>query len=221
MNLVQLHRQQFVHNVSGQMGGQMAGSVAGTGSGAEEVFYDPKQINAARKFFKKQKRLQKRNNFEYQRQQRDQNNVQQQSGVAASTGAAPADDGSSEVSSVMAYPRPRGDLAMYASSEASKVNNTNIHVDLRSSGMMGGQPMMTAMMMMGGGGGASGSDRKEPVVRHANNPNMLSDSCNESSADLMLDAERFVIGAESLRALTAKRAKVRMKKIISIELVLL
>lgn len=230
VNLVQLHRQQFVHNGGG--GGSSGGTVmsagihgagGGAGSGAEEAFYNPNQFNVARKFFKKQKRLQKRNNFEYHRQQRDQQQQQNNGGGGA---VANNDDCRSEVSSIVSYPRPRqpsggggGGLAMFASSEASKVNNTNIHVDLRAAGrggaggaggaggMMPSSSLAAGQQLIATGGGGGSEATKEPA-RNANNPNMLSDSCNESSADLMMDAERFVIGAESLRALTAKRAKV-------------
>lgn len=157
VNLVLLHRQQFLHN----------GVVTQSGSEAgPDVFYNPNQINVARKFFKKQKRLQKRNNFEIHRQRDNM-------------------DCMSEVSSIVSFPRrPNNGLALF-SSEASKVNNTNIHLDKKNL--------------------LDNSFRKD-IRQQNSNPNILSDSCNES--DLIIDAERFVIGAENLRALTAKRAKV-------------
>lgn len=168
INLVQMHRQQF-----GAAGGTMT-----AGSGSEDIFYNPNQINVARKFFKKQKRLQKRNNFEYHRsQQRD-------------------GDCMSEVSSIVSFPKRQpgvvGGLAMFASSEASKVNNTNIHIDTKKDG---------------GSGMSSASAYRKDGMRSSNNPNILSDSCNES--DMLIDADRFAMGAEHLRhQLNTKRAKV-------------
>lgn len=169
INLVQMHRQQFG-----------AGGTMTAGSGSEDIFYNPNQINVARKFFKKQKRLQKRNNFEYHRsQQRDV-------------------DCMSEVSSIVSFPKRApggvvgGGLAMFASSEASKVNNTNIHVDTKREG---GQPSTS-----------SAAYRKDGM-RSGHNPNILSDSCNES--DMLIDADRFAMGAEHLRhQLNSNRAKV-------------
>ncbi|KAG4067101.1 hypothetical protein HA402_000092 [Bradysia odoriphaga] len=157
VNLVLLHRQQFLHN-----------SVSQSGSESADVFYNPNQINVARKFFKKQKRLQKRNNFEIHHRYRDNN------------------DCMSEVSSMVSIPRraqPSG-LSIF-SSGASKVNNTNIHLDKKN--------LVDNMF------------HKESRQQNLN-PNILSDSCNES--DLIVDAERFVLGAEGLRALTANRTKV-------------
>lgn len=157
VNLVLLHRQQFLHN-----------SVSQSGSESADVFYNPNQINVARKFFKKQKRLQKRNNFEIHHRYRENN------------------DCMSEVSSMVSIPRrhqPSG-LSIF-SSGASKVNNTNIHLDKKN--------LVDNMF------------HKESRQQNLN-PNILSDSCNES--DLIVDAERFVLGAEGLRALTANRTKV-------------
>lgn len=157
VNLVLLHRQQFLHN-----------SVSQSGSESADVFYNPNQINVARKFFKKQKRLQKRNNFEIHHRYRDNN------------------DCMSEVSSIVSIPRrPQPSGLSIFSSGASKVNNTNIHLDKKN--------LIDSMF------------HKESRQQNLN-PNILSDSCNES--DLIVDAERFVMGAEGLRALTANRTKV-------------
>lgn len=157
VNLVLLHRQQFFHNSAIQSGSESA-----------DVFYNPNQINVARKFFKKQKRLQKRNNFEIQHRYRDHM------------------DCVSEVSSIVSVPRRHPNGFSIFSSGASKVNNTNIHLDkknlVENSGYM--------------------KDNRQQNL----NPNILSDSCNES--DLIGEAERFVLGAENLRALTAKRMKI-------------
>lgn len=99
VNFVQMHRQQF------------------SGSDSADFFYNPNQINVARKFFKKQKRLQKRNNFELQR--------------------ARELESTSDVSSLVSFPRSTQQhqqqaqqLSMFSS--GSKVNNTNIHVDRKS-----------------------------------------------------------------------------------------
>lgn len=159
VNLVLLHRQQFLHNSTIQSGSESA-----------DVFYNPNQINVARKFFKKQKRLQKRNNFEIQHRYRDHM------------------DCVSEVSSVISIPRrhPNG-FSIFASG-SSKVNNTNIHLDKKN--------LVDT----------SSCGYLKETRQQNQNPNILSDSCNES--DLIGEAERFVLGAENLRALTAKRAKV-------------
>lgn len=72
-----------------------------------EMFYNPNQSNAARRFFKKQKRLQKMNNIDVQRKN-DFN------------------DASSDISStIMSFSKPVSE--MFGTS--SKVNNTNIHID--------------------------------------------------------------------------------------------
>lgn len=140
VNLVLLHRQQFVHN-----------SVLGTNdTNPTEVFYNPNQINVARKFFRKQKRLAKQNNFEMLKQRGDFD---------------------SDTSSIISYPTSKPKVASIISG-GSKVNNTNIHVDRKIN------PMNKDVKQM--------------------NPNILSDSCNES--DLILDQERFILGSDSLRA---------------------
>lgn len=82
-------------------------SVYGDDSSNAEMFYNPGQSNAARKFFKKQKRLHKMNNIDVQRRN-DFN------------------DASSDISStIMSFSKPVSE--MFGTS--SKVNNTNIHVD--------------------------------------------------------------------------------------------
>ncbi|XP_055683344.1 adhesion G protein-coupled receptor A3 [Lutzomyia longipalpis] len=152
MNLVLLHRQQFVHNPV----------IINEEVHAADVFYNPNQSNVARKFFRKQKRLAKQNNIEIQR--RDFS----------------GDGGNSEVgTSMITFPKPpttRPPTEMSMFSSGSKVNNINIHVDRRVE---------------------CGKEQ-----RH-NNPNILSDSCNEES-----DADRLVVGAESLRAIAAQRSKI-------------
>lgn len=165
VNLVLMHRQQFLHN-----------SVAGASSDTAEVFYNPNQINVARKFFKKQKRLQKRNNFELQRG-RDI-------------------DCMSDVSSMMSFPRPQQQLSIFSS--GSKVNNTNIHIDPKNFSENSYRKDCI---------GASSSEASANIVAKPINlnPNILSDSCNESD---LVDADRIIIGAESLRALTVNRTKV-------------
>lgn len=161
INLVYMHRQQF-----------MSGSVTGPGSeiGAD-VFYNPNQINVARKFFKKQKRLQKRNNFELQRN-RDLESM-------------------SDASSMVSYPRQQ-QISMFSSN--SKVNNTNIHVDPKN---FTDNSFSKESI---GGGDVSGNNKSTNL-----NPNILSDSCNESD---LVDTDRIIIGAENLRAITQNRAKI-------------
>lgn len=96
VNFVQMHRQQF------------------SSSDTADVFYNPNQINVARKFFKKQKRLQKRNNFELQRTRELES--------------------TSDVSSLVSFPRSAQQQQQQLSifSSGSKVNNTNIHVDRKN-----------------------------------------------------------------------------------------
>ncbi|XP_031627751.1 adhesion G protein-coupled receptor A3 [Contarinia nasturtii] len=163
VNLVLMHRQQF-----------MSGSVTGPGSeiGAD-VFYNPKQINVARKFFKKQKRLQKRNNFELQRN-RDLESM-------------------SDASSMVSYPRQQ-QISMFSSN--SKVNNTNIHVDPKN---FTDNPFNLKESC-----GAMNSDLTGNKSTNLN-PNILSDSCNESD---LVDTDRIIIGAENLRAITQNRPKI-------------
>lgn len=82
-------------------------SVYGDDSTNTEMFYDPNQSNAARRFFKRQKKLMKMNNIDVQRRN-DFN------------------DASSDISStIMSFSKPVSE--MFGTS--SKVNNTNIHVD--------------------------------------------------------------------------------------------
>lgn len=104
---------------------------SGTGIGlshdipSAELFYNPNQINVARKFFKKQKRLAKRNNFELQRQ-KDRPDY----GVGGgSVGAADsASDISSTTGSGHVYSRRHNAMTLkLLSSGVGKVNNTNIN----------------------------------------------------------------------------------------------
>lgn len=89
-----------------------------------ELFYNPNQINVARKFFKKQKRLAKRNNFELQRQ-KDRPDY-----GGGSFGCA---DNMSDVSSTTGsagnlYSRRHNAMTLkLLSSGVGKVNNTNIN----------------------------------------------------------------------------------------------
>ena len=87
-----------------------------------ELFYNPNQINVARKFFKKQKRLAKRNNFELQRQKDRPDYV-------AGTGAADnVSDISSTTASAHVYSRRHNAMTLkLLSSGVGKVNNTNIN----------------------------------------------------------------------------------------------
>lgn len=162
VNLVLMHRQQF-----------MSGSVTGPGSEVgPDVFYNPNQINVARKFFKKQKRLQKRNNFESQRN-RDLESM-------------------SDASSMVSYPRQQP-ISMFSSN--SKVNNTNIHVDTKN---------FTDNSFSKESIGAINADVSGNKSTNLN-PNILSDSCNESD---LVDTDRIIIGAENLRAITHNRTKI-------------
>lgn len=82
-------------------------SVYGDDTSNAEMFYNPCQSNAARRFFKKQKKILKLNNIDVQRRN-DFN------------------DASSDISStIMSFSKPVSE--MFGTS--SKVNNTNIHVD--------------------------------------------------------------------------------------------
>lgn len=158
VNLVLMHRQQFMANsISGHPASELAA----------DVFYNPNQINVARKFFKKQKRLQKRNNFELQRN-RDLESM-------------------SDASSMVSYPH-RQPISIFSSN--SKVNNTNIHIDPKNftDNSFGKESLNT-------------SGNKSTNL----NPNILSDSCNESD---LIDTDRLIIGAENLRVLTQNRTKI-------------
>ncbi|XP_030382028.1 adhesion G protein-coupled receptor A3 [Scaptodrosophila lebanonensis] len=82
-----------------------------------EIFYNPNQINVARKFFKKQKRLAKRNNFELQRQTLPhQQQLHSQHNLS---------DASSGSNAEHIYSRHHNAMTLLAG--GSKVNNTNIH----------------------------------------------------------------------------------------------
>ncbi|KAM7347643.1 remoulade [Cochliomyia hominivorax] len=90
-----------------------------------ELFYNPNQINVARKFFKKQKRLAKRNNFELQRQkERPDYGV----GGGSIGTADSASDISSTTGSGHVYSRRHNAMTLkLLSSGVGKVNNTNIN----------------------------------------------------------------------------------------------
>lgn len=157
-NLMLMQRQHYVAN-----------SVIGVGSDiAADIFYNPNQSNAAKKYFKKLHRAEKRNNFELQRN-RDLESM-------------------SDASSMVSYPHQRHQpFSMFSSN--SKVNNTNIHIDPKNF--------------------TDNSFGKESLDTSGNkstnlNPNILSDSCNESD---LVDADRLIIGAESLRILKSNRTK--------------
>ncbi|XP_034490267.1 adhesion G protein-coupled receptor A3 [Drosophila innubila] len=81
-----------------------------------DIFYNPNQINVARKFFKKQKRLAKRNNFELQRQA-----LPQQLQLHNHNHSHSLSDASSE----QLYARHHNAMTLLAG--GSKVNNTNLH----------------------------------------------------------------------------------------------
>ncbi|KAH8305365.1 hypothetical protein KR044_012832, partial [Drosophila immigrans] len=83
-----------------------------------ELFYNPNQINVARKFFKKQKRLAKRNNFELQRQALPLQHYQQQQQLHSQHSL-------SDASSEQLYARHHNAMTLLAG--GSKVNNTNLH----------------------------------------------------------------------------------------------
>lgn len=126
-NFLLLHRQQ--------------NSVYGDDSSNAEVFYNQNQINVARRFFKKQKRLQKLNNIDVRR-------IEGIPGTSASS------------TNHLSYNKPAVN-DMFGS--GSKVNNTNIHVE----------------------------DRKNDCKTKFSNPNILSDSCNESELFMDIYNERL------------------------------
>ncbi|XP_075159039.1 remoulade [Haematobia irritans] len=86
-----------------------------------EIFYNPNQINVARKFFKKQKRLAKRNNFELQRQK-----DRIECGGTGHGGTDTFSDGSSTTGGNI-YSRRHNAMTLLLSSRVGKVNNTNIN----------------------------------------------------------------------------------------------
>ncbi|XP_073834952.1 remoulade [Musca autumnalis] len=89
-----------------------------------EIFYNPNQINVARKFFKKQKRLAKRNNFELQRQK----DRCEYGGGTGGHGADTMSDGSSTTGSANIYSRRHNAMTLkLLSSGVGKVNNTNLN----------------------------------------------------------------------------------------------
>lgn len=84
-------------------------SIYGEDTCSVEMFYNPSQSNAARRFFKKQRKLQKLNNINIDMIKRNDFN-----------------DASSDISStIMSYSKPVSVML----GTSSKVNNTNIHVD--------------------------------------------------------------------------------------------
>lgn len=116
VNLLMMHRQQFVHNNSvgtGTMASRMTINESETNN--SEIFYNPNQSHVARKFFRKQKRLQKQNNIEIQRRQDLMG------------------DASSDISSVMGCPATMVSYRKANYSEmlgsGTKVNNTNINMN--------------------------------------------------------------------------------------------
>lgn len=175
VNFVQMHRQQF------------------SGSDTPDVFYNPNQINVARKFFKRQKRIQKRNNFELQRHRELES--------------------ASDVSSLVSYPRNvqqfqhqqqqqhQQQFSLFNSS--SKVNNTNIHVEQEKNAFVSSSAFRKDCI--GASASSDGSGAVGGVLMPTKpsnlNPNILSDSCNESD---LIDGDRIIIGAEN----TTNRTKV-------------
>lgn len=140
-----------------------------------DIFYNPNQINVARKFFKKQKRLAKRNNFELQRQMDRCEYGDGMSDISSTVGIGPY------------HSNRQRNMSIF--STGSKVNNTNIHV-------------------RGDVCNFSKEARQQSL-----NPNILSDSCNES--DMIVDAERLVLGAEGMRAALSNRNKLNNNEMIA------
>ncbi|XP_055910342.1 adhesion G protein-coupled receptor A3 [Eupeodes corollae] len=166
-SIVQLNRQQYMHNPV----------ILTQEIPNADIFYNPNQINVARKFFKKQKRLAKRNNFELQRQMDRCDYGDGMSDISSTVGIGPYHSNHSN--------RQRN---MSIFSTGSKVNNTNIHV-------------------RGDVCNFSKEARQQSL-----NPNILSDSCNES--DMIVDAERLVLGAEGIRALS-NRSKMNNNEMVA------
>lgn len=117
VNLMMMHRQQFVHNNNSVGTGTMASrmTINESETNNSEIFYNPNQSHVARKFFRKQKRLQKQNNIEIQRRQEIMG------------------DASSDISSVMGCPATMVGYRKPNYSEmlgsGTKVNNTNINMN--------------------------------------------------------------------------------------------
>ncbi|XP_016923980.2 adhesion G protein-coupled receptor A3 [Drosophila suzukii] len=157
----------IINNTSGQQGaggGATAGGVSGSGGGgavpphslnallhgsshdlipSAEIFYNPNQINVARKFFKKQKRLAKRNNFELQRQTMPQMQLQMQMQMQLHS-----QHSLSDASSEQLYSRHHNAMTLLAG--GSKINNTNLHYKNQGS-PMAGAPKEHGMGMSSGG----------------------------------------------------------------------
>ncbi|XP_055842977.1 adhesion G protein-coupled receptor A3 [Episyrphus balteatus] len=163
-SIVQLNRQQYVHNPV----------ILTQEIPNADIFYNPNQINVARKFFKKQKRLAKRNNFELQRQMDRCDYGDGMSDISSTVGIGPY------------HSNRQRNMSIF--STGSKVNNTNIHV-------------------RGDVCNFSKEARQQSL-----NPNILSDSCNES--DMIVDAERLVLGAEGMRALS-NRSKMNNNEMVA------
>ncbi|KAH8367870.1 hypothetical protein KR084_003746, partial [Drosophila pseudotakahashii] len=153
----------IINNTSGQAGGTGGGGAAaagvgGSGSGgggggvvpphslnallhgsshdlipSAELFYNPNQINVARKFFKKQKRLAKRNNFELQRQTMPQMQLQMQMQMQMQLHS---QHSLSDASSEQLYSRHHNAMTLLAG--GSKINNTNLHYKNQCSPMASG-----------------------------------------------------------------------------------
>ncbi|XP_017112854.2 adhesion G protein-coupled receptor A2 [Drosophila elegans] len=152
----------IINNTSGQQGGaagagagaSATGNSGGGGGGAgavpphslnallhgsshdlipsAEIFYNPNQINVARKFFKKQKRLAKRNNFELQRQTMPQMQLQMQMQMQMQLHS---QHSLSDASSEQLYSRHHNAMTLLAG--GSKINNTNLHYKNQGSPMAG------------------------------------------------------------------------------------
>lgn len=110
-----------------------------------EIFYNPNQINVARKFFKKQKRLAKRNNFELQRQTMPQMQLQMQMQMQLHS-----QHSLSDASSEQLYSRHHNAMTMLAG--GSKINNTNLHYKNQGSPMAGAPKEHGNMGAMSSGG---------------------------------------------------------------------
>lgn len=109
VNLLVFHRQQYRSNNS-------VTTYAEQGATCVEMFYNPHQSGVARKFFKKQRRHTKHNNLGPRKQ---------------GDGGATSDGGS-----CVSIPRPaikvESNIERSILSSSAKVNNTNIHVELKT-----------------------------------------------------------------------------------------
>ncbi|XP_053950109.1 adhesion G protein-coupled receptor A3 isoform X1 [Anastrepha ludens] len=99
-----------------------------------DIFYNPNQIIVARKFFKKQKRLAKRNNFELQRQVERIDYLDNVSDISSLTGSENAH----------IYSKRHNAITLLRG--GSKVNNTNIYYKSNTNSHMGSKsPHYTPM----------------------------------------------------------------------------